>query len=211
MDFLLDFYTTAVKEGATRVRYADTVGIQDPFTANEAVKKVREQITIDLDYHGHNDFGMSTANAYAAFKAGANVMSCTVNGLGERAGNTPLEEIVMAVRHLAHTQVRVRTQLFSHISERVEDYSKRSVYPGKAIVGAAVHAHESGIHVDGLLKDIRMYEPYDPSEVGKTRAFVLGKSSGKRAIAHVYGEKGCILTPTEIDQVYTALKKETAQ
>ncbi len=209
-NFLLRFYTLAAREGAARLRYADTVGIQDPFTAYEAIKKIREQIDIELDYHGHNDFGMSTANAYAAFKAGADVISCTVNGLGERAGNTPLEEIVMAARHLAGAEVNIDTHRFPEISKRVADYSRRSVHPGKAIVGAGVHAHESGIHVDGLLKDERMYQPYDPKEVGRVREFVLGKSSGKKAIDHVYRMKGLTLSPHQVDAVLAKLKQGQA-
>ena len=190
------------------MRYADTVGIQDPFTAYEAISKIREQIEIDLDYHGHNDFGMSTANAYAAHKAGANILSCTINGLGERAGNTPLEEIVMAVKHLAGADVNIDTRLFKEASRRVESYSKRSVHLGKAIVGGGVHAHESGIHVDGLIKDTRLYQPYDPKEVGAEQIFVLGKSSGKKAIEHVYRMKGQVLSEKQVERIFYRLKKQ---
>lgn len=205
--FLLKFYETAVSEGACRVRYADTVGIQDPFTAYDTIRRVREHIAADLDYHGHNDFGMSTANAYAAFKAGANVLSCSMNGLGERAGNTPLEEITMALRHLAGIHVPVDTKLLLEASALVERYSKRAVHEGKAIVGRQVHAHESGIHVDGLLKDENTYQPYPPEDAGGTRQIVLGKSSGRKAVEYVYRNKGFELTPEQVNRLFYRLKR----
>ena len=204
--FLLDFYEKAASQGAVRLRYADTVGIQDPFTVYKAISEIRERIDVDIDYHGHNDFGMSTGNAYAAHQAGANVLSCTINGLGERAGNTPLEEIAMAIKHIAKEPVHVNTRLFSEASSLVETYSKRSVNEGKPIVGSLVHSHESGIHVDGLLKDEKTYQPYAPEEVGRVREIVLGKFSGRKAIEHVCRMRGDHLSSKQIDTIYHQLK-----
>lgn len=205
--FLLRFYETAVSEGACRLRYADTVGIQDPFTAHEAIRQVYEHTGADIDYHGHNDFGMSTANAYAAFRAGANVISCSINGLGERAGNTPLEEISMALRHLAGCRIPIDTKLLPAASAMVEKCSKRTVHEGKAIVGRKVHAHESGIHVDGLLKDANTYQPYPPEDAGGKRRIVLGKSSGRKAVEYVYRSKGFDLTPEQVNRLFYKLKR----
>lgn len=205
--FLLSFYENAKLQGVTRLRYADTVGMQDPFIVYAAIKQITERIDVDIDYHGHNDFGMSTGNAYAAYKAGANVISCTINGLGERAGNTPLEEIVMAIKHIGKEQVDINTKLFSKASTLVEKYSKRVVNEGKAIVGNKVYSHESGIHVDGLLKDENTYQPYAPEEVGKAREIVLGKFSGRKAIEHVYRTKGLCLTPKQTDAIFSQLKR----
>ena len=189
------------------MRYADTVGIQDPFSACDAIRQVREHTGADIDYHGHNDFGMSTANAYAAYLAGANVLSCSVNGLGERAGNTPLEEIAMALRHLAGVRVPVDTKLLFEASALVERHSKRAVQEGKAIVGRRVHAHESGIHVDGLLKDENTYQPYPPEDAGGQRKIVLGKSSGRKAVEYVYSTKGFDLTPEQVSRLFNRLKR----
>lgn len=205
--FVLKLFETAAAAGACRVRYADTVGVHDPFSAHEAIAALRARVGIDIDYHGHNDFGMSTANAFAAFKAGADVISCSVNGLGERAGNTPLEEIVMAVRHLGGGDVRIDTRLLTGASALVERFSRRPVPDGKAVVGRQVHTHESGIHVDGLLKHEATYQPYPPEEAGGKRGIVLGKCSGRRAIEHVYKANGRPLSPEQVDRVFARLKK----
>jgi homocitrate synthase NifV len=145
--FVLRLFETAAAAGACRVRYADTVGVHDPFSAREAIAALRARLDIDIDYHGRNDFGMSTANAFAAFKAGADVIGCSVNGLGERTGNTPLEEIVMAIKHLSGGEMRIDTRLLTGASALVERCSRRAVPEGKAVVGRQVHTHESGIHV----------------------------------------------------------------
>ncbi|MDS1029290.1 homoaconitate hydratase [Bacillota bacterium LX-D] len=206
-DFLLKYYNTAIREGASRVRYADTVGIQDPFTVYNTIKNLREHIDVHIDYHGHNDFGMSTGNAYAAFKAGAAVLSCSINGLGERAGNTPLEEITMAIKHIAKKHVHIDTKLFAQASAMVERYSKRAVHPGKAIVGKQVYWHESGIHVDGLLKDEKTYQPYPPEDAGGKREIVLGKFSGRKAIEYVYRKKGLELSQEQTNELLSVLKR----
>jgi homocitrate synthase NifV len=188
--FLIKFYRAAIRAGAVRVRYADTVGLHEPFSAYDAIKRLKRHIRAPIDYHGHNDFGMSTANAFAACRAGAEVVSCTVNGLGERAGNTPLEEFVMALKHIAGSRVAVRTQKLQEVSRLVEECSRRRVYEGKAIVGSQVYFHESGIHVDGLLKDKRTYQAFPPEDAGAADRFVLGKFSGASALEYFLRQKG---------------------
>jgi len=188
--FLKKLYCTAIKAGATRVRYADTVGIQEAFGAYDEIKQLKEYIDRPLDYHGHNDFGMATANAFSAYRAGADVISCTVNGLGERAGNTPLEEFVMTLKHIARVSVNIKTEKLQEISQLVEVFSRRRVNEGKAIVGSQVYCHESGIHVDGLLKDMRTYQPFPPEDAGAATRFVFGKFSGENAIAFFCKQKG---------------------
>ena len=210
-DFLISFYEKAAAGGACRLRYADTVGIQDPFTVYEAISEILQIIDVDFEYHGHNDFGMSTANAYAAYKAGANVLSCTINGLGERAGNTPLEEIVMAIKHISKEPLKINTKLLAEASQMVEKYSKRALHEGKAITGRKVFTHESGIHVDGLIKDERMYQPYRPEEVGRVKEFVLGKFSGRKAIKYFYGQRGHTLSETQVNEIMRQLKEDTAK
>lgn len=188
--FLLKFYRAAIRAGALRVRYADTIGLQDPFGAYHAIKRLKKLIRADIDYHGHNDFGMATANAFMAYRAGAGVISCSVNGLGERAGNTPLEEFVMAIKHIAGKDVKLRTEKLQEVSRLVEECSGRKVSEGKSIVGNQVYFHESGIHVDGLLKDSKTYQAFPPEDAGAASRFVLGKFSGGSALEYFCAQKG---------------------
>jgi homocitrate synthase NifV len=188
--FLRRFYKAALREGASRIRYADTVGLQDPFEAYRVIRKLAKATGVPIDYHGHNDFGMSTANAFSAWRAGAKVISCSINGLGERAGNTPLEEFVMAVKHIAKKEVGIRTALLKETSALVEACSLRKVHESKAIVGSRVYDHESGIHVHGLLKDPWTYQAFPPEDAGGKGRFVLGKFSGRSALAFFCAKSG---------------------
>ena len=138
--------------GASRVRLADTLGVLDPFTTYEAVARLRDAVDIEIEIHAHNDLGLATANTLAALRAGATHANTTVNGLGERAGNAALEEVVMGVRHLHHGDTGVDTQALVSISRLVARASGRQVAFNKSIVGEAVFTHESGIHIDGLLR-----------------------------------------------------------
>ena len=188
--FLLKFYRAAIRAGALRVRYADTIGLQDPLGAYQAIKRLKKLIRADIDYHGHNDFGMATANAFSAYRAGAGVISCSINGLGERAGNTPLEEFIMAIKYIAGKNVSLRTEKLQEVSRLVEECSGRKVPEGKAIVGSQVYFHESGIHVDGLLKDSKTYQAFPPEDAGAAGSFVLGKFSGSSALEYFCAQKG---------------------
>ncbi len=178
-DFLLKLYHVALDAGASRLRYADTLGKLSPFDTISIVQNIREELKTEIDFHGHNDFGMATANALAAFKGGANFISCSVNGLGERAGNTPLEEIVMTLLYMEKCKTNIKTDKLVSVSKLVELYSGRFQSPDKPIVGEGVFSHESGIHVDGLIKDKNNYQYLDPALLGRTNQFVLGKHSGK--------------------------------
>ena len=144
--------------------------------------------------HAHDDFGLATANTLAAVTAGATHISTTVNGLGERAGNAPLEEAVMALRHLYGIETGVEPRHFPALSRLVARASGRAVAPNKSIVGEAVFTHEAGIHVDGLLKNPLNYQGFDPNEVGREHRMVLGKHSGSRAVRQAYAKLGIALT-----------------
>lgn len=182
MDFLIEFARQAEKAGADRIRYCDTVGILDPFTTFDRITKLVENIGIDVEMHTHNDFGMATANALAGVKAGASHVGVTVNGLGERAGNAALEEVVMALKYLLDTDLNFNTGRFVEVSEFVARASGRSVPAWKAIVGSNMFAHESGIHADGMLKNPLTYEAFKPEDVGSERQIVIGKHSGTASI-----------------------------
>lgn len=193
--FLAQALEVAQASGAVRVRIADTLGLLDPFATHALFAGLRRHSDLDLEIHAHNDLGLATANTLAALRAGATHASTTVNGLGERAGNAALEEVAMAARHLHGLECGINTTRLPAISELVARASGRPVAAGKSIVGAAVFAHESGIHVDGLLKDRRNYEAFAPEEVGRSHRLVLGKHSGSAAVIERYARLGVELAP----------------
>jgi homocitrate synthase NifV len=186
-NFLAQVAQVAQAAGAVRVRYADTLGILDPFSTFERIAALRRATDIDIEIHAHNDLGLATANTLAAFRAGATHASTTVNGLGERAGNAALEEVVMGLRHLHGVECGVDSRALPDLSQLVADAAGRPVPAGKCIVGAAVFSHESGIHVDGLMKDRRNYESFDPAELGRSHRIVLGKHSGSAGVRAAFG------------------------
>lgn len=179
--------------GARRVRFADTLGVLDPFSTHEAIARLRQAVDLEIEIHAHNDLGLATANTLAAVRGGATHANTTVNGLGERAGNAALEEVVMGMRHLHHGNTGVSTRSLVSISRLVEHVSGRTVAFNKSIVGEAVFTHESGIHIDGLLKNAATYESFDPAELGRERRTVLGKHSGSQAVRKAYGALGIAL------------------
>lgn len=189
-DFLVQAAQIAQAQGAERVRFADTLGLLDPFQTHALIATLRRETDLDIEVHAHDDLGLATANTLAALRAGASHASTTVNGLGERAGNAPLEEVVMAARHLYGLDCGVDTFRLPEISCLVAQASGRPVAPNKSIVGAAVFTHESGIHVDGLLKDRRNYEGFRPEEVGARHRLVLGKHSGSHGVRAAYARLG---------------------
>lgn len=200
-DFLMLFARLVQDCGADRLRFDDTVGILDPFQTSELINKLRTEIDIDIEIHCHNDFGMATANTLAAVRAGARYASVTVNGLGERAGNAALEEVVMALKHIADTDLGFDTARFRVLSEYVAKAALRAIPVSKPIVGSDIFAHESGVHVDGILKNPLTYEPFAPKEVGLERAIVIGKHSGSHAIRYVFEKRGINLTKEEADGI----------
>jgi homocitrate synthase NifV len=154
-DFLDRVAQVVQRAGARRIRFADTLGVLDPFATFERIARLRAACDLEIEIHAHDDLGLATANTLAALKAGATHANTTVNGLGERAGNAPLEEVVMALRHLSGVDTGIDARQLLAVSQLVEQASGRAVAPNKSIVGSHVFTHESGIHVDGLLKDAR--------------------------------------------------------
>lgn len=156
--------------GAHRFRYADTLGLLEPFTTFERMFLLRQAVDLELEIHAHDDLGLATANSLAAVMAGAAHVNTTVNGLGERAGNAPLEEVVTALSLLHKHDTGVQLTALPAISQLVASASGRPVAANKSIVGVAVFTHESGIHVDGLLKDPLTYQGLDPASLGRVIA-----------------------------------------
>jgi homocitrate synthase NifV len=197
MDFLLKVAETAQEAGAQRFRFADTLGLLDPFKTLHRIQQLTRSLDLEIEMHAHDDLGLATANTLAAALAGASHLNTTVNGLGERAGNAPLEETVMALHHLYGFETGIDTRCFPEISRLVAQTSGRPVAPNKSIVGEAVFTHEAGIHVDGLLKNALNYQGFDPREVGREHCFVLGKHSGSRAVMKRYADLGIYLSEAE--------------
>jgi len=186
--FLVQVAQAAQEAGAVRVRYADTLGLLDPFGTHERIAELRRATDLEIEIHAHNDLGMATANTLAAYRAGATHASTTVTGLGERAGNAALEEVVMGLRHLHRVESGVDTRALMGLSQLVAAAANRPIAAGKCIVGAEVFSHESGIHVDGLLKDRRNYECFDPAELGRSHNIVLGRHSGSAGVRAALGK-----------------------
>ena len=208
-DFLIEFAKTAREHGADRLRYCDTLGILDPFSSYERVKSLIDETGIEVEMHTHNDFGMATANALAGIRAGAKYVNVTVNGLGERAGNAALEEVVMALKYIDGMDLGVKTNKLRELSEYVAAASGRTVPIWKAIVGVNVFAHESGIHADGVIKTPKNYETFAPEEVGLTRQLIVGKHSGTATLRHKFAEFGIEL-PEEDAAALLALTRVKA-
>ena len=197
-EFLIKFMKAAKEVGADRFRYCDTVGVMGPFQIEEEIKCLHDNAKLDIEMHTHNDFGMATANAIAGIKGGASHVGVTVNGLGERAGNAALEEVLMALMLVyGYKGENIDTKMFKDVSEYVSRASGRELPKWKAIVGSNMFAHESGIHADGAIKNPKNYEAFDPSVVGLERQIVIGKHSGKAAIVNKFKEYNIELTNEE--------------
>jgi homocitrate synthase NifV len=194
MAYLIQFGQAGKAAGADRLRFCDTVGIMEPFTIYDRVKELIEGCALPVEMHTHNDFGLATANALAGIRAGATFVNTTVNGLGERAGNAALEEVVMALKHLHKIDLLVNVKKLRRLSELVAKASARDIPIWKAIVGANVFAAESGIHADGILKNPMTYEAFSPEEVGLQRQILIGKHSGTAAIKNKFAEYGIALS-----------------
>ncbi len=199
LGFLVELMNIARSLGADRFRFCDTLGILDPFTMYDKVSYLASQVELDLEVHTHNDLGMATANAIAGVRAGAKFVNTTVNGLGERAGNAALEEVVMALKHACGIDLQINTSRFVELSELVGKASGRPVPEWKAVVGEKVFSHESGLHADGVLKFPGNYEGYDPAEVGLTRHMVVGKHSGRHGLSARLEQLGLKLEHHELD------------
>ncbi len=194
LDFLMRVVEAAESVGACRFRFADTVGIMEPFQVYETFRTLRAVTGLQLEMHAHDDLGLATANTLAAIRGGATHVNTTVHGLGERAGNAALEEVVMGMRRFYRQADGIDMSSYARVSELVVRSSGRNVDWQKSLVGAGVFTHEAGIHVDGLMKNRLNYEGVNPDELGRQHCFVLGKHSGAHGVIQAYAELGLQLT-----------------
>ncbi|MGK7887742.1 MAG: homocitrate synthase [Leptolyngbyaceae cyanobacterium] len=209
--FLIDAAQYAQEWGASRFRFCDTVGILDPLTTYDWVGQLVTHLDIPVEMHTHNDLGMATANAIAGIRAGATSVNTTVNGLGERAGNAALEEVVMALKRIYSMSTNLDTHQLLDLSQLVATLSNSPVPPWKAVVGQNAFAHEAGIHAHGILKDPHTYEAFDPKEVGWQHQLVLGKHSGQHGLRSMLEHHGIQLSPAEAQAVLAAVRSWATQ
>jgi 2-isopropylmalate synthase len=211
VDYLCEVFAAAVTEGATILNVPDTVGYTLPAEFSQLVRTVRERVVRDreditISVHCHNDLGLAVANSLAAIDAGARQIECTVNGIGERAGNASLEEVVMAMNVRADRlpfQTGIDTCEIYSTSQMLSQIIGFGVQPNKAIVGRNAFAHEAGIHQHGVISNPLCYEIMTPESVGvPTNELVLGKHSGRHALALRYQELGYSLNADELDAIY---------
>lgn len=209
--FLSDVALYAQEWGASRFRFCDTVGILDPFSTFNKVSQLVKHSSIAIEMHTHNDLGLATANALAGIKAGATSVNTTVNGLGERAGNAALEEVVMSLKQIYNTKPGIDTSQLLDLSRLVSKASGSIVPPWKAIVGSNAFAHEAGIHGDGVIKNPSTYEPFAPEEVGWQRRLVAGKHSGRHLVTNLLAQHGIILAIEETQSIVNSVRDLSVQ
>jgi homocitrate synthase NifV len=212
MGFLTELMGVALELGGDRFRFCDTLGILDPFLMYDRISALRRAVPdLPIEVHTHNDLGMATANAIAGVRAGARFVNTTVNGLGERAGNAALEEVVMGLKLACGTDPGIDTHRFHEISCFVGKASGRPVPDWKPVVGKRVFSHESGVHVDGVMKNPGNYEGFDPAEVGLSRYIVLGKHSGTNSLIERYRGLGIYVSREEAARLMEPVREKAQQ
>jgi homocitrate synthase NifV len=205
---LKDYINFAISSPVVkRIRIADTVGIMNPFTVQDLFGKMVEEFpTTEFEFHGHNDLGMATANTFAAIVAGASVVSCTVNGLGERSGNAPLEEVIMALEYSWSTKLNIVKSQLQPICDLISTLSNRKTPLSKPFSGEMSFSHESGIHTRSLMVDPLAYQPFLPEEIGREMRFIFGKHSGSAAIRALLSDKKLFCTDKMLEIIMSDIK-----
>ena len=209
-DFLIEFARNARDAGADRFRLCDTVGVLEPFRTYELVRRIIGEVGIEVEMHTHNDFGMATANAIAGVRAGATYVNTTINGLGERAGNASLAEVVMALKHIEKIDLGIDTTRLRAMGEYVARAARRPLPVSMPIIGDNIFSHESGIHADGVIKHPGTYEAFTPEEVGVQRQLIIGKHSGTNAIRYKFATEFGIEIDEAIAQAILARARALA-
>lgn len=205
--FLEEILVLGKDLGANRFRYCDTVGILTPNKTYENVKKLTTLELLDIEMHTHNDFGMATANAIAGYEAGAKSSNTTVIGLGERAGNASFEQVLMTLARLMGKNVDIKPDKLKALIHTVSKASNRRIDSNLPIVGEYIFSHESGIHVNGILKSKSSYEPFTPNEVGLKRYFPIGKHSGTSTLDYHLKSVGCYAKKDELDALLPMVRE----
>jgi 2-isopropylmalate synthase len=215
LDFLCEVYQTAIDAGVTTIGFPDTVGILTPDKARDIIRHIQDNVkNFDkalLAVHFHNDLGLAVANTLACIQEGANVVQCTVNGIGERAGNASLEEVAIALslhEDQYGVKAKIDTTKLTSLCKLVAELTNIPLAPNKPVAGKNIFATEAGIHQDGLLKNPDTYLPYRPERVGADGIkLIIGRHSGRRAVANRLAELGIKTTDSEVIQVLNYIKE----
>lgn len=209
-DFLIQYIKACKNAGGNRLRFCDTVSALHPTATKFLIKRIKKDIDIPIEIHAHNDYGLAVANSLAAVESGAEYTSTTVNGIGERSGNASLEQIIMSLICLynanSDAKVKYKTEILKKISEYVEKASGIKISQIQPIVGENAFRHESGIHVDGLLKFPFTYQTYPPEMVGQKMKLIIGKMSGRSAIKRKLDEYSIKASESDIDEILKQVK-----
>ncbi|MDQ8193425.1 hypothetical protein QEH59_03250 [Coraliomargarita sp. SDUM461004] len=211
-DFLKLFMHAAQSLGAKRIRYADTTGRLNPLQTQQVIQNLRSHADIEIEFHGHNDLGMATANSVTALLAGADCASVTVNGLGERAGNAPLEEVATALLCSSRIDLGLDISRLASLSDLVAHASDRRLKWDKPVTGKGSFTHESGIHCSGQMQDKSSYEVLKPEAVGHTRPpHVIGRHSSCRALIEAAAQLGWQLEQCQAEQLLPQVRETATQ
>lgn len=207
-DFLIEVFKTAQNAGCDIINVPDTVGVMVPTTMSKLISDIAKHISIPIDVHCHNDFGLAVANSITAVEAGASQVQVTVNALGERAGNADIAETVMSLQAIYGATTNIKTEYFLETAKLVERYSGIAISPTMPIVGENAFAHESGIHTHGVLKKSDTFEPgiMTPEMVGQVRRIVVGKHAGKHAILDALNNAGMEPTDEQLNEIVKRIK-----
>ena len=206
-DTLRQIASVAQEAGALRLRFADTLGVLDPFATDQAIRSLRSYWRGDIEMHAHNDLGLATANTLAAIRAGATSVNTTVLGLGERAGNAALETVALGVHRCLGLDSGVDFSQLPALCQKVAEAAQRPIDAQQPLVGEQVFTHESGVHVAALLQDRESYQAIDPALMGREYRLVLGKHSGRQAVDGVFARMGYPLNALQIDVLLPAIRR----
>jgi len=205
--FLKEVYRACEGAGASRLGITDTLGCAGPEAISFLVRKMRDNTDLPLSAHLHNDFGFGLSNSIAALDAGAEAIATTVGGIGERAGNVPLEQFVMALKHVYKRDIGIRTEVLTELARTVYEAARLQLPANQPWVGQNAFSHESGIHVAAVLNCPMTYESVNPEEVGNRRRLVLGKHSGTALIKARLEERDIVASQEQICDIVRAIKK----
>lgn len=207
IEFLKSLYNDGVEAGADRLCFCDTIGLLVPEKTEVIFSDICSAVKAPVSIHCHNDFGLGTANTIAALRAGAQQAHVTINGIGERSGNTALEEVVMSIEWLYKCKTRINTKEIFKTSRLVSRLTGLPVAPNKSLIGGNAFTHEAGIHVHGLLADTSTYEPIKPEVLGRERKIVLGKHAGKSSVTLAVKEMGFEVDDSQLHEILNRVKE----
>jgi len=207
--FLKDLCLQLEKSGADRIRISDTLGVLYPEKTTRLIKMIRNTISIPIEFHGHNNFGLATANAISAHLAGADFVDTSILGIGDGCGITALEEFVCAAEFLLEIKTGVSIAGLKSLADTLQIALGLELWPWKPVLGKNNYTHESGIHIDGLLKDLENYEVISPEIFGIRRKFVLGKHTGKHAVAYYCKTLGLDMDDIDLERLTGMIKDKT--